>query len=199
MMSSPDGSAAHLTASRLLRDATAQQHLAVEQLPTMRALLRDSLSVHDYVQVLRRHHAVLAGWEQREAAWLHASGDAHWRYQPRSPLLEQDLAALRAMPPAPTPAPPAHAAGSRWGMLYVVEGARLGGRVIARQLRQTLADVAPALTYFELGHADPACWRRFQQRLEQALPTPALQQAAVDGARAMFAHFHTYFALETAA
>jgi len=199
MMSPPDGSAVSLTASRLLREATAQQHLAVEQLPAMRALMRDSLSVPDYVQVLRRHHAALAGWEQRESAWLHASGDAAWRYQPRSPLLEQDLAALRATPPLPAPAPPAHDAGSRWGMLYVVEGSRLGGRLIARQLRQSLTDAAPALSYFELGHADPACWRRFQQRLEQALPTPQSRQAAVAGARAMFAHFHTHFALETVA
>ncbi|MFC3658117.1 hypothetical protein ACFOPN_22650 [Xanthomonas hyacinthi] len=38
-----------------------------------------------------------------------------------------------------------------------------------------------------------------QQRLEQALPTPALRQAAVGGARAMFAHFHTHFALEAVA
>ncbi|MCC4596127.1 biliverdin-producing heme oxygenase [Xanthomonas campestris pv. phormiicola] len=201
MMSPPDGSAVPLTASRLLREATVQQHLAVEQLPAMRALMRERLSVGDYVQVLRRHHAVLAGWEQREAAWLHASGDVHWRYQPRSPLLEQDLAALRATSPLPAPAPlpVAHANGSRWGMLYVVEGSRLGGRVIARQLRQTLPGVAPALAYFELGDADPASWRRFQQRLEQALPTPQSRQAAVDGARAMFAHFHTHFALETVA
>ncbi|OAX53450.1 biliverdin-producing heme oxygenase [Xanthomonas graminis] len=199
MMSLSDGSAAQLTASRLLREATAQQHLAVEQLPAMRALLHDSLSVPDYVQVLRRHHAVLAGWEQRESAWLHASGDADWRYQPRSPLLEQDLAVLRATPPLPAPAPPAPDACNCWGMLYVVEGSRLGGRLIARRLRQTLADAAPALTYFELGHTDAACWRRFQQRLEQALPTPQSRQAAVDGARAMFAHFHTHFALETVA
>ena len=199
MMSPPDGFAAHLTASRLLREATAQQHLAVEQLPAMRALMRDSLSVPDYVQVLRRHHAALAGWEQRESAWLHASGDADWRYQPRSPLLEQDLAVLRATPPLPAPAPPAPDACNCWGMLYVVEGSRLGGRLIARHLRQTLAAAAPALAYFELGHAEPASWRRFQQRLEQALPTPALRQAAVEGARAMFEHFHTHLALETAA
>ncbi|MDR6674754.1 biliverdin-producing heme oxygenase [Xanthomonas sp. 1678] len=199
MMSPPDGTAAALPASRLLREATAGQHEAVEQLPMMRTLMSGRLSVRDYVQVLRRHHAVLAGWEQRESAWLHASGDAHWRYQPRSPLLAQDLAALQASPPPPSPAPLAPEAGSRWGMLYVVEGSRLGGRVIARRLRQTLGEIAPALAYFELGHGDPASWRRFQQRLEQALPTTALQQAAVDGARAMFAHFHTHFALETAA
>jgi heme oxygenase (biliverdin-IX-beta and delta-forming) len=84
-------------------------------------------------------------------------------------------------------------------MLYVVEGSRLGGRVIARRLRQTLPDAAAALAYFELGDADPACWRRFQQRLEHALPTPAPRQGAVAGARAIVAHFHTHFALESAA
>lgn len=187
------------TAARLLREATAQQHLAVEQLPTMRALMHAALSVDDYIQVLRRHHAVLAGWERRECAWLHASGDAQWRYPPRTALLEQDLAALHAHAPAPALPPPAQGDGGRWGMLYVVEGSRLGGRLIARHLRQTLAAAAPALAYFELGHAEPASWRRFQQRLEQALPTPALRQAAVEGARAMFEHFHTHLALETAA
>ncbi|MCW0393336.1 biliverdin-producing heme oxygenase [Xanthomonas sacchari] len=199
MMSPPDGTALPLTAARLLREATAQQHQAVEDLPAMRALMDPALSLSAYVQVLRRHHAVLAGWEQREAAWLRDCGDAHWQYQPRTPLLAQDLHALRAAPPAPQPPPPAAEAGTRWGMLYVVEGSRLGGRVIARHLRQTLPGAAPALSYFELGHADPAAWRHFQQRLERALPTAPLQQAAVDGARAMFAHFHTHFALEIAA
>ncbi|MCW0462502.1 Heme oxygenase [Xanthomonas sacchari] len=199
MMSPPDGTALPLTASRLLREATAQQHQAVEDLPAMRALMDPALSLSAYVQVLRRHHAVLAGWEQREAAWLRDCGDAQWQYQPRTPLLAQDLHALQATPPAPQPLPPAVDVGARWGMLYVVEGSRLGGRVIARHLRQTLPTAAPALSYFELGHADPAAWRHFQQRLERALPTAPLQQAAVDGARAMFAHFHTHFALEIAA
>ncbi|WP_371180804.1 biliverdin-producing heme oxygenase [Xanthomonas sacchari] len=199
MMSPPDGTALPLTAARLLREATAQQHQAVEDLPAMRALMDPTLSLSAYVQVLRRHHAVLAGWEQREAAWLRHCGDAQWRYQPRTPLLAQDLHALQATPPAPQPLPPAVDAGARWGMLYVVEGSRLGGRVIARHLRQSLPAAAPALSYFELGHADPAAWRHFQQLLELALPSAPLRQAAVDGARAMFAHFHTHFALEIAA
>ncbi|MFC6839987.1 biliverdin-producing heme oxygenase [Xanthomonas theicola] len=199
MVSPPDGTAVPLSALRLLREATAQQHQAVEQLPAMRALMGDGLSVAGYVQVLRRHYAVLADWERRESAWLRGGGDAGWHYQPRALLLAQDLAALGATPPPAAPAPAAPAAGSRWGMLYVVEGSRLGGRVIARQLRYALAEVAPALSYFELGHADPACWRRFQLRLEQGLRTPASRQAAVAGARAMFAHFHTHLALEETA
>lgn len=199
MMSPPDGTALPLTAARLLREATAQQHQAVEDLPALRALMDPALSLPAYVQVLRRHHAVLAGWEQCEAAWLRDCGDAQWRYQPRTPLLAQDLHALQAAPPGSQPLPPAAEASIRWGMLYVVEGSRLGGRVIARQLRQTLPEAASALSYFELGHADPTAWRHFQQRLERALPTAPLQQAAVDGARTMFAHFHTHFALEIAA
>ncbi|PPU92704.1 biliverdin-producing heme oxygenase [Xanthomonas albilineans] len=199
MMPPPDGTVLPFTASRLLREATASQHEAVERLPTMRALMSGTLSLCDYAQLLRRHHAVLAGWEQREAAWLRDCGDARWRYQPRIPLLVQDLLVLQVPPPALLPAPPAHAAGSGWGMLYVVEGSRLGGRVIARQLRARLAESASALRYFELGNADPDAWRHFQQRLEQALTTPARRQAAIDGARTMFAHFHTHLALETAA
>ncbi|WP_045728780.1 biliverdin-producing heme oxygenase [Xanthomonas sp. GPE 39] len=199
MMPPPDGTALPFTASRLLREATASQHEAVERLPMMRALMSGVLSLCDYVQLLRCHYAVLAGWEQREAAWLRDCGDARWRYQPRSPLLAQDLFALQVPPPTLLSDPPVHAAGSGWGMLYVVEGSRLGGRVIARQLRQRLPSVASAVHYFELGDADPDAWRHFQQRLEHVLTTPTQQQAAVDGARAMFAHFHTHLALETVA
>lgn len=36
---------------------------------------------------------------------------------------------------APQPAPPAAGPARAWGLLYVVEGALLGGRIIARQLR----------------------------------------------------------------
>ncbi|MBN6152771.1 biliverdin-producing heme oxygenase [Xanthomonas sp. AmX2] len=198
MTSSTAGSAAP-PVSRLLREATHDQHQAVEQLPAMRLLAQGRVSAAQYVDVLRRHHRVLAGWERQHAAWLATLADGDWHYLPRTPLLARDLAALRAAPAPAQAAPDAPDPAHRWGMLYVIEGSRLGGRVIARQLRAVLAELAPALSYFELGHADTASWRRFQQRLERALPGASQRQAAVDGARAMFAHFHTHLALETAA
>ncbi|MEE7546111.1 biliverdin-producing heme oxygenase, partial [Xanthomonas sp. Kuri4-1] len=89
-------------------------------------------------------------------------------------------------------------AAARWGMLYVVEGSQLGGRLIARGLRAQRPALAGALRYFELGDADPGAWRRFQERLEHALGDAAARDEAIAGARAMFAHFHFHLAAECA-
>jgi len=52
---------------------------------------------------------------------------------PRFPMLADDLAALGAPLPAPIIAPQVTPV-SAWGMQYVMEGSRLGGRVLAARL-----------------------------------------------------------------
>lgn len=49
----------------------------------------------------------------------------------RVPLLAADLAALAVAMPEAMPLPPADEAAA-WGTLYVVEGSRLGGALLAR-------------------------------------------------------------------
>ena len=92
-----------------------------------------------------------------------------------------------------------HGVAHRWGMLYVIEGSQLGGRLIARALRARQPQLDGALTYFELGEDDPAAWRRFQQRLDAALDDDERRGDAVDGARAMFSLFHSHLATDLAA
>ncbi|MEE7548160.1 biliverdin-producing heme oxygenase, partial [Xanthomonas sp. Kuri4-1] len=69
-MSPPLADAAVPTAAQLLRHATREAHDAVEQVPLMRELGAARLDVDAYRQVLRRHHAILAGWEQALHGWL---------------------------------------------------------------------------------------------------------------------------------
>ncbi|MCC4619733.1 biliverdin-producing heme oxygenase [Xanthomonas cassavae CFBP 4642] len=184
------------SAARALRHATQDTHRLVEAVPLMQALGQGQVDRARYALILRRHHALLAGFEERFGDWLSTLVGNGWHYRRRVPALRADLRTLDQLPDAPLAPPAGTDAAARWGMLYVIEGAQLGGRVIARGLRRQQPALADALQYFELADEDPAGWRRFQAVLDHCLDTPRARAAAIDGAQAMFAHFHSCLAAE---
>jgi heme oxygenase len=184
------------SAARFLREATTLAHAQVEALPHMPALAAGTLSPSRYAQVLRSHLALLAPWETAHAAWLDTLVAHGWTYRRRAPALHHDLTALEAAAGIePAPAPPAPDQAYAWGMLYVVEGSLLGGRVIARALRAGQPALAPALAYFDLGSEAPGAWRHFQACLDDALADTAAREQAAAGAAAMFARFHHHLSV----
>ncbi|KGK56935.1 heme oxygenase [Xanthomonas cannabis pv. phaseoli] len=192
----PDTQAVPSSAARVLRHATQDTHRRVEAVPLMQALGQGQVDRAAYVQILRRHHALLAGFEEQLSGWLGTLVGSGWHYRRRVPALRADLRTLNQPPDPPLALPDVRTDAARWGMLYVIEGAQLGGRVIARSLRRHQPALASALQYFELADEDPAAWRRFQAVLDQRLDSPQTHAAAIDGAHAMFAHFHTCLAAE---
>ncbi|MFA0924364.1 biliverdin-producing heme oxygenase [Xanthomonas fragariae] len=191
-----DALAVPSSAALALRHATQDTHRLVEAVPLMQALGQGRVDRTAYAQILRRHHALLAGLEHQLSDWLSTLVGSGWQYRHRVPTLREDLRMLGQQPDPPVAAPVADNDAARWGMLYVIEGSQLGGRVIARSVRKHHPALADALRYFELADEDPAGWRRFQAVLDQRLDTPSARAAAIDGAQAMFAHFHTCLAAE---
>ncbi|WP_426788997.1 biliverdin-producing heme oxygenase [Xanthomonas campestris] len=191
-----DTPVAPLSAALALRHATQEAHTRVESVPLMQALGQGHIDADTYAQVLRRHHRLLAGFEEQLSDWLVTLVGSGWQYRRRVPALREDLRVLGQPVDAAVPPPPASSEAVRWGMLYVIEGSQLGGRVIARMLRKRQPGLAHALHYFELADEDPAGWRRFQAVLEQRLQSAAARADAIAGAQAMFAHFHTCLAAE---
>ncbi|WDM67754.1 biliverdin-producing heme oxygenase [Xanthomonas cucurbitae] len=191
-----DTQAVPSSAARALRDATQDTHRLVEAVPLMQALGHGQIDRNGYATVLRRHHALLAGFEERLSDWLNTLVGSGWPYRRRVPALSADLYTLAQAPDAPLPPPASDDDAARWGMLYVIEGSQLGGRVIARHLRRHRPALAGALQYFELADEDPAGWRRFQSVLDHRLDSPRARAAAIEGAQAMFTHFHTCLAAE---
>lgn len=182
--------------ARLLREATAPAHAAVEALPHMNALAQGQLAPAQYAQVLQRHLAIVEPWERAHAPWL-ASLAAHgWTYRRRGPALRHDLQQLGIDAPLAAEPMSVSARAQAWGQLYVIEGSLLGGRVIARAFRAAQPALAEALAYFDLGSDDPGAWRRFQACLEAALPAADQRRAAVAGAQQMFDRFHHQLAVE---
>lgn len=165
-----------LSVGSFLRNATAQDHQAVDN-----AFARFDLSVRDgYVAFLRAQARALLAVE---AVLWQLPG---WR--PRGGLIAHDLAELgEATPPALRLAPPATAAEA-WGMLYVIEGSRLGGAVLTRQVAADLPT-----HYLDAVHGNGE-WRAFRDRLEAAEAEDGRggdhwRDEALAGARATFALF----------
>ena len=104
-------------------------------------------------------------------------------FRRRAPLLADDLAALGEPTPAPLrfALPDGEAAG--WGALYVVEGSRLGGIMLARSVP---ADLPAA--YLGARHRSGE-WRTLLAALDQAAARAGTDRwidEAIAGARATF-------------
>jgi heme oxygenase len=200
--------AAGLTPAHLvLREATRDAHEAAEATAGMRLLLAGELGETGYAALLRAQLSLFRKWEAARSNWL--AGLTEWRYTSRATLIEADLRESRFSGDAPcgsrfsgdafgddpryesaTPIADKSApteGNAYWGELYVIEGSALGGRVIARRLRELYPQLSH--TFYAVGENAPSNWRRFQSLLDHALPDAASQQAAVEAARRMFAQF----------
>lgn len=168
-----------MTASAQLRARTAAAHARVD----------DAFSAYDlgnrtdYKAFLLAHSRALPVAEK-----LIQSDRALPTLRARTVLLEQDMKALDQAMPSLLPFAPFAAAGGRhaaaaaWGILYVVEGSRLGGGILARRVAAELPTA-----YLDALH-QPGEWSKFRQALdtEAAQHDAAWIDTAVQGAKACF-------------
>ncbi len=100
----------------------------------------------------------------------------------RMPALEADLSSPGLAPAALATLPHCAAAGvlanpaEAWGALYVVEGARLGGRIIARDLARR--DVAHGLRFWTDAPATAPSWPDCVRALEKVADPVAAEHGA---------------------
>ncbi|MEM1125990.1 MAG: biliverdin-producing heme oxygenase [Bacteroidota bacterium] len=185
----------------LLRSRTALHHRRVEALPCMARLLRADYQLDEYRALLLRYQRAYRLLEERLQAPLMESGavpDLLLRI--KTPLLIHDLthvgAGLDYLPTEDAMQPlwlssPARALGT----LYVLEGATLGGRIIARHLAASL-DVGPqagASFFHAYGTERGRMWRAFLAHLEVfGQAHPASTDEVVAGACSTFDYLHTW-------
>ncbi len=180
-----------------LRAGTADRHRAVDQHPRMRRLLGASPSLDDYGDVLQCLHQLHVRFEPAMRRALEAAPEPHAGSH-KLPSLESDLRALgRAVPERPWPevgdtAPPGTIAlAQHVGTFYVLEGASLGGQVLARHLAATLGpSVAGALRYYT-GHGAQTRlqWARSCDSIARSLVDPPAIDLAVRQALQVFRVF----------
>jgi len=120
--------------------------------------------------------ALLPGWQGRAAA------------------LAGDLADLGIAMPDPLPFPPMTDDAARWGAIYVIEGSRLGGAMLARSVPSELPSA-----YLSARHG-PGGWRLIQTAIDDAAANAdaSWRSRAIAAARATFAAYRQAAAIETA-
>lgn len=130
-------------------------------------------------------HALALALPAVEAALAAVPGLPAWR--PRTPLLAADLADLGEAMPAPLPftlpAGVAADGAAAWGALYVSEGSRLGGAMMARSVLATLPS-----RYLAAAHL-PGEWRSLRAAIDAAGEAGGARwvAGAKEGATATFA------------
>jgi heme oxygenase len=183
-----------------LREETRSYHDRIERSPLLRGMLGAELSHRYYAAVLGVCYGFCVPLEARllEASdWAALDFDLNARL--KTPLLEEDLAAfglegelLHALPHCAA-IPPIPDLPTALGALYVIEGATLGGQLIARQIASTLG-LGPrsgaAFYNSYCGQVGPM-WRSFKSFVEQH--GAGHEAAVVAAAAATFAALEAWY------
>lgn len=170
-----------------LRQATRDTHHSLDSHPVLRPLVSPGLTSEDYLQALLALYSAQCRLEEAIARGLyHLQLD--YPLQPRAPALADDLTSMGQSLPTidKTPMLTVCQPGQLIGLLYVLEGARLGSRVIARNVHRSLGDRVPS-GYFSIAE-EAENWNAFWQFAELHCPD-AEQPAAMTAADAAFQLF----------
>lgn len=168
-----------------LRAATRSAHRALDHHPLLQPLTSAALTPQDYAQALAALRAPQAALESCLSGFVHAR-----QFPGRVAALDADLTDLGVAPwPLLAAAPSIDSDAARVGVLYVLEGSRLGGAVIERCLARHLPD-APRRFFGEV--ADLQRWPAFWRFAEAYCP-PERTAEALSAALAAFDCYRRHF------
>ncbi|MGQ2908624.1 MAG: biliverdin-producing heme oxygenase [Aliihoeflea sp.] len=156
-----------------LREATRDLH---HELDTAISQL-DLGEPDDYAAFLRIHAAALLPLEVALEAGGVASRFAAWPRHRRSEALKADLRACGIGPEYSETLAPIESTEAQMGVLYVLEGSRLGGRLLARQ-----AAGQEGRNAFLLHGAGLPLWQDFLSQLERLPDEDATRDGLANGA-----------------
>lgn len=174
-----------------LKAETKAEHDAIERVLD---LTSEALTLAAYRERLER----LYGFHRPVEARLEAVPGVDLHARRKHPLLLDDLRALGTDDPERLPVcaelPPLAGPADRFGCLYVLEGATLGGRVITRHVARTLG-VTPARGgrfFHGYGARTGAMWQEFGGALAAFAEAPASHDRIVAAAVATFRTLRTF-------
>lgn len=168
-----------------LRAETAQLHTHVDN--RFRQLLLQS--EEGYAHFLAVSAGAILPIENALEASNVAAVLPDWPQRRRAPALEADLAALALPIPSATPTFQVRSEASMFGILYVLEGSRLGAKAILHAMDKASSPVSrSARRYLSHGVGQPL-WQTFLARLEASPEANRNGDDVMAGARAAFRMF----------
>lgn len=182
-----------------LRAATREQHARLESLPALRRLFDHDYSIAEYIHLLQSFFSIFAPLEAAVTATGRKTA-AGLGYEFRTEDLAADLNtfAAGAVVEISVPSILTCSRAAETGCLYVLEGSRLGGQVIARQLATSLGLTVDGGMRFFAGSTESMGynWAQFCHCAELSCNDPAAREAAVSAAAATFDLFYNQLAYE---
>lgn len=175
-------------ARALLRDACGGIHTRLDT-----RLSRVDFNDRDaYADMLSRISGPLSAMEGALSAGIAPVLFENWAGHLRAHALRDDIAALGGRFRADRAAP-VESEAEAFGVLYVLEGSRLGGQVLARMAEESAdAEVRGATRYFRHG-ARAGHWRSFLGKLEASRGVQAYPERARRAAVSTFQAFEAAF------
>jgi heme oxygenase (biliverdin-IX-beta and delta-forming) len=184
-----------------LREHTQLQHRALEKL--VRPCLGfdgASASQQNYRVLMQRFWGFYAPLE--ETLWARDWNFENYRAAERrkTPLLQRDLSALGSAPHEQktlvrcADLPALNSRAQVLGCFYVLEGATLGGQIIARHLRKTL-DIGPengGAFFASYGENIGPMWQNFRVLITSQVIHEKDCRLAIDTAQQTFETFHAW-------
>ncbi|GGO40119.1 biliverdin-producing heme oxygenase [Deinococcus humi] len=153
-------------------------------------VLHPSLSRVAYARLLSQLQAVVGPLEARLLTLpFPPAFELHLRL--KAPLLTRDLGHLPSVSPTPPTVPQLAGVSEGLGALYVLEGATLGGQVIARHLQRNLnIQSQSGSAYFHAyGAATGPMWLALTEAMNRGV-APEDEEDVIAGAQHTFELFH---------
>jgi len=181
-----------------LKQTTLPQHEALERNPLSTALMNPELTREQYLTILQRFYGFVVPVEEQVYPLL-ASISGNTDKFKRAAMLREDLsilgmssAEIDALPLLHT-LPPADNVAAAFGIVYVLEGSKLGGQFISRHVGSVLGISPTNGLRFFTGHGREtgAIWNEFRYAMAD-FAVHSEQSAAVIQAAA-----HTFDAFKT--
>lgn len=182
-----------------LRHETAADHRRVE---ARLDLLSPHLSMQQYQRVLRAFYGFYEPVEKRLGKILPPVRESGFPLPARARFLMEDLLDTGATPTEMSAAPRCRSLPAMCnieqasGCLYVLEGASLGGQIIARSVRRRLGvrKGFGATFFVGYGNATGSRWKRVLEWLEATVREGAESEVIVASARETFHSFEAWLA-----
>ena len=168
-----------MQARAALRNATAEDHERVDALFSR----FDLTQPEGYRAFLRAQVAATRAVEAALDEGRISETVADWPQRRRAALAVADLAALGAQPPYPLPKPALFGTAQLLGAAYVLEGSRLGAKVLRRGLPPEMPQT------FLSAPAAPGAWAAMLMTIEAHVVTREDVAMACGAARRVFALF----------
>ena len=178
-----------------LKTVTAPQHEALEAQPLLRVLMTPTISKEQYRDYLLRMQKITEAYEQAVIPLLNTPAPA----RPLSGLIAEDLQWLSSADHLPSlpdfTFPQAITLPFAWGFAYVMEGSKLGGRVIFKHLQRLLGltEDAGGAYLANRGVDTGAGWKEFLQNLTTYTAAHHCEEEVLNGAIFGFTSIHHYF------